>query len=721
MPRNLVMAMLALACAQGAVGKVSKAPPREVVLAAPTAPPQIDGVFGDAEWSGALTLELGFQTQPGDNVPPSERTEVRLAYDREHLYVAFRAFDRDPAAIRARMARRDDVSADDYVGLYLDTFDDRRRAYVFHFNPRGIQSDGIYREGSSLDLSWDGLLRSQGTLLPDGFLVEAAIPFATLRTKAAQRHRWGLHVERWIARRAEKVHWQPISRDISSLLIQMGALQGLEGIRGGSLVEFIPAVTASSTGTRLASGQLHTVHKLDPGLTFNWSVTPSLTLSGAVNPDFSQIEADVPQIEVNQRFPLFFPEKRPFFLEGNDVFRSIGALTFLDTRQIVDPDWGVKLTGKTGRNSVGLLAAADRAPGLRFSPGHPAFREKARFAVARYQRDILRDSTVGVFVTDYRFAGSSNTVAAADGQLLFRRVHTIGFQLAHSRSRDLNGRAAGGAATYAWYQHQGRHLRLFVNDQRSAADYHTQAGFLRRTGFHANSTNSGWEFQPRQRTWWVRVRPFLATRTLRTTESLLDESYVDPGVDLLLARNVRLYIYHSFRTESFSGREFPHQFDVVDYTVNAWKRFSFSGRLQFGEGVNFDPARPVLGRALDSRVTLTWKPTARWHAEFLLLKSSLREHNSGARLFNQEVLRNRTVYQFTRNNSVRAILEYDTRLRRAGVSFLYSFTPRPNTAFYFGYNDLLYNGLDPVTAARAPGLFRARRALYLKVSYGLRF
>lgn len=332
-------------------------------------PPVIDGVIGEGEWRQAAPLTLDYQTQPGDNVAPSERTEFRVGFDSDHLYVAMRAWDSEPDAVRGRVTRRDDIFGDDYVTVHLDTYNDRRRAYVFSFNPLGIQGDGLYNEGVStgrnfdanIDRTWDGVIRSKGLITADGYVVEVAIPFKTLRYQAGADQRWGLHVQRWIARKAENISWRPISREVPSLLTQMGALIGLTELGGGAALDVIPTLTAAMTADRQTNGRLANRNDYAPGVTANWAITPNMTVSATANPDFSQIEADVPQIEVNQRFPLRYAEKRPFFLEGGQFFRSPGALNFVETRQIIDPDWGAKLTGKSGRNTFAALAAGDAA------------------------------------------------------------------------------------------------------------------------------------------------------------------------------------------------------------------------------------------------------------------------------------------------------------------------------------------------------------------------
>lgn len=676
------------------------------------AAPLIDAVVGDDEWRSARPFELAYQTQPGDNVPPSERTEVRIAYDRDNLYFAIRAWDAEAAAIRGRVTRRDDIFGDDYVTLHLDTYDDRRRAYVFSFNPLGIQADGLYNEGVStgrnwdanIDRTWDGVLTSQGRVVEDGYVVEAAIPFKTMRYQAGADRRWGLHVQRWIARKAENVSWRPISREVASLLTQMGALTGLSDLDGGSTIDLVPTVTTAATSDRLGDGRLSHAGDFDPAATLNWTVTPNVTISGTINPDFSQIEADVPQIEVNQRFPLRYPEKRPFFLEGGQFFRSPGALNFVETRRIVDPDWGGKLTAKTGRNTWAVIAARDAV-------------DNAVLGVARYQRDLFQNSTAGGFLTTRRVERGTNTLAAIDGQWRLS-LQTIGYQLSKSFT-DVDGSTSTGDATYVWYDFVGRHWRLFVNDLRISGDYRAETAFVRRTGQQANTVIFGYELQ-REKTWWVRVRPFIVTRALRTPERLLDESYADPGADITLARDIRIYTYYSFHRDAFLSREYDYRFGVVDYTVNTFKRVAINGRLQVGQAVNFNPAAPQVGEHIDSSLTVTLKPDAKLNSEFIFLKSRLTSYGGGEELFDQGVVRNRTNYQFTREHAARSIVEYNTLTRRLGVSLLYTFLPRPNTAVYAGYGDRLLNDLDPVTHARVHGFQRERRTVFLKLSHNFR-
>ena len=323
--------------------------------------PLIDGRLDDEVWKQAPVLGDFYQVQPGDNAPPSKQTEVRLGYDAKTLYVAFRALD-EPGKVRATIPKRDAVDVDDYVAILLDTFNDERKAYAFYFNPLGVQGDAVFTEGRGFDFSVDIVMESKGVVTEEGYTVEVAIPFKSLRYEAGKGKLWGLHLRRVIKRfNNELDSWMPISRDRSALLSQAGRLTGLENISTERTLELIPSLTVSETGRRVPVLSLpmndslprqdrgrivNQPAELDPGLTAKFGLTPTITLDLAINPDFAQVESDQIVVTANQRFPIFFEEKRPFFLEGIDIFRT--PIQAVHTRAIVDPDVAIKLTGKRG-------------------------------------------------------------------------------------------------------------------------------------------------------------------------------------------------------------------------------------------------------------------------------------------------------------------------------------------------------------------------------------
>ncbi len=692
-------------------------------------PPKIDGIITPDEWENAAKTELTNQFEPQQNSTATEKTIAYLQYDKEYLYIAFHAFDSEPSAIRAPVSKRDSIALDDFVSVWLDTFDDRRRTYVLRFNPLGIQEDGIFTDSESDNLTWDGIFESKGTLTGDGYIVEAAIPFKTLRFQINSDKKWGLHLFRKIARKNERDSWMPISPDKQNLLIQMGNLSGLEDIFAGRTLDVIPTVTFSNTGNREEDpnvpfgAKLNTVNKLDLGVTATYTLTPNLTLSATVNPDFSQIENDVPQVSVNQRFPLFFPERRPFFLEGGEIFRGAfeSAPRIVDTRQIVEPDWGIKLTGKIGKNTIGLLSVSDNAPGLRIDPADENFGKNAQFNIFRYSRDILKQSSIGFIFTNRRFADTSNTTATVDGRLQLNDKNLIAYQFSYSRTTDGENVKSNGGSSYVVYNYDDRNWDFGISNTFITKDFRADTGFIRRTDINRTFIDGGRTFRPEEKSWWVKARPFVVSTILKDGNGKIDESFFDPGIDLEFARGISIYTYYSTRRDNFLGRGYTSRTYILSWTVEAFRTVSTSGYFETGTGVNFDESRPELGKSFNSEVNLTFKPITPLSSEFLWLRSNLKSRAGGDSLFAQDIIRNRTIYQFNRFNAVRSIIDYDTLERRIGVSLLYAYTPHPNTALFVGYGDELYNGFDPFYGVRRPGITRQSRSLFAKISYNFRF
>src|SRR5437868_14647 len=422
-------------------------------------PPVIDGKLDDEVWKTAAVFKDFYQINPGDNITPSKPTEAMIGYDAKTLYFAFHCYD-EPDKIRATVAKRDDVFGEDNVRVFLDTFNDQRRAYVLGWNPLGVQQDGIMTEGSGQDFSVDIVMESKGMITTDGWTLEVAIPFKSLRYEAGKGKLWGIHIWRNIDRFNDEMDsWVPISRDISSQLVQEGHITGLENISTERTLEVIPSFTVSETGKRVNALTLAQLAAnptvLDPGRTLNqplkfdlgvtakYSLTPTITLDLAINPDFAQVEADQTVVTANQRFPIFFEEKRPFFLEGIDIFQT--PIQAVHTRAIVDPDIAVKLSGKRGRNTFGILLASDNAPGnftkeekqdANTFPTIARFIDKnAYVGILRLKRDVGKQSYIGLLLTSYNFIEKHNQLGGIDGRFQISKQKTFSFQVLGSTSR----------------------------------------------------------------------------------------------------------------------------------------------------------------------------------------------------------------------------------------------------------------------------------------------
>lgn len=435
---------------------------RPISITKAAAVPVIDGRIDEDVWKTAAVFKDFYQTGPGYNTAPSRPTEVYMMYDERHLYVAFKCWD-EKDKIRATVANRDNVFGEDNVRMWIDTYNDQRRAYVLGFNPLGIQQDGIYTEGNGADFSVDIVMESKGVIEDWGWSVEVKIPFKSLRYSAGKGKLWGFNAARNIDRFNDEFdQWLPDDRDVSGFLVKHGKIQGLDEIKYERTLEVVPSITLSETGSRVSalevpdgSGRfVNQPIKKQIGVTLKYTISPSVTLDAAINPDFAEIEADAPVVTANQRFPIFFEEKRPFFLEGVDIFRS--PIQVFYSRNIVDPDVAFKLSGKKGNTSFGFLAASDNAPGnysedertrnaqclerQRTNPilqcSRNEFLDKnSLFAVLRLKRDFGKENNIGFFGTYRTFPEQKNLLAAVDGRIKINSKTSSVFQVVGTMSK----------------------------------------------------------------------------------------------------------------------------------------------------------------------------------------------------------------------------------------------------------------------------------------------
>jgi hypothetical protein len=480
-------------------------------------PPVIDGKLDDPVWQKAALFGDFLQTSPGDNIKPTHPTEFMMGYDAKNLYLAFRIIE-DKDKVRATVARRDNIFNDDYVLVHLDTFNDQRQAYLLFFNPLGIQADGTFTEGRGEDYSLDIVMESKGVLTEDGYTIEVAIPFKSLRYEAGKNKQWGLHINRRVKYNNNEYNsWMPTSRSMSGWLNQAGHITGLEGIETTRQLEINPSFTVSESGRRTRftfdgdpNGRYINEHlKAEFGMTAKFSLTPTTTLDFAFNPDFAQVEADAPVSTANVRFPIFFQEKRPFFLERIDIFQS--GLNVVNTRAIVDPDVAAKLTGRRGKTTFGLLYASDNAPGnyttderqglfdcqqsRQFNPAancgsiERLVDKNADIGVLRIKRDIGRQHNIGFFGTTYNFPERHNHTGGFDGRFTLSPKTVTEFQIIGTNSRrnfydadlDKNIYRTGNGIGYRLYlERADRNLYMNYLATGRSKDYRADVGFTNR-------------------------------------------------------------------------------------------------------------------------------------------------------------------------------------------------------------------------------------------------
>jgi len=515
------------------------------------------------------------QRNPHDGEKVSEPTEAYLGYDQKNLYLVFVCFD-DPKKVRARMSRREDITDDDQVAVLFDTFHDRRRAYEFQTTPLGVQWDAIYTEasrqetGGNWDASWDAVWDSRGKVTSRGFVVWMAIPFKSLRFPATETQQWGIILYRGIQRENEEAFWPQISYKIAGRLGQAATLDGLEGISPGRDIELIPY--GIMRGFRAldqrdpynpyfqnaeAQGQV--------GLDAKFVIHDHYVLDLTANPDFSQVESEDPQITVNQRFEVYFPEKRPFFLENEDYFRTPIDLFF--TRNIQDPSAGIRLTGKEGPYSVGVMSSDDRAPGLAVPSFCPATSPicsdnlsgiRSYFTIARVSRDIFRQSTIGAVYTDWECptTGEFNRVGGVDTRLRFNANWIVegqavvsssnlqGLNAYYSPTGNLqttceynlfpfssgnlgNGNHYAGPADKLEVRRNGLHFNYIGTYQDVSPGFVTVPGFVNRVDIRGLYNTIYYRFRPKKG-WILNWGPSLIQRYVFDHEGNRLDTYYDP-------------------------------------------------------------------------------------------------------------------------------------------------------------------------------------------------
>jgi hypothetical protein len=679
------------------------------------------------------------QREPGDGEPASQATVAYLSYDDRNVYVVFVCSD-DPALVRANVARREDIGDDDRVTIYLDTFHDRKRAYLFEVNPLGVQRDGIRTEGQSEDLSFDAVWSSDGRLTADGYVVRVAIPFRNLRFANLPVQEWGIALSRTIVRENEESFWPFITRRVRGFVPQFGTLTGMAGISPGRNVQVNPYAMLAQA--RLFDDDVpgH-VSEGDQriGLDAKMVLRDAFTLDATVNPDFSQVESDDPQVTVNERFEVFFPEKRPFFLENAGFFQVREDLFF--SRRIVDPGMGLRLSGKAGPWAVGTLAMNDRAP---VEYWQPAAGRDAWVGVVRVERE-LGESNAGIMVTDREFEDSPkhDRLFSADGRLRVGDNWELIGQFTRSDNRDHAGSWTAGWGGLAQVEFENRRFKYQSRYRGYTPDFAAPLGFVYRTGFRESKHEAEYTFRPDG--FVTQFGPNFQVRHIWDYETgRLKDREIEGQLNVELKAETTVQLTHIQAYELYDDLGFrPHSTELqVETKWLSWLAVDVS--YAWGAAVNHDPADdllPALGRGTEAGVRLTVRPTPRLSWESRYNFSTLRTIPGSALLFKEHQLREKFNYQFSRTLFIRAIIDYqranantalfddDPRQREWGTDVLFTYLLHPGTALHLGITDQYENlavrrglpGSDPeVVFTRSPRMSVGRQ-VFLKMSYLIPF
>ena len=719
----------------------------------------VDGSLDESVWDRAAVLTGFSQYEPVDGRPAEERTEVRVWYSPTAIHFGVLAWDRQPGAIRATRADRDNIDNDDQVTIYLDTFHDRRRAFFFAVNPLGIQQDGVRSEGAvsagnlfggTIDRNPDYAWNSRGQVTDQGYVVEIRIPFKSLRYPSGGPQTWGINVLRRNQRTGYNDTWTDVRRANASFLVQAGSITGLHDMHRGIVFEAQPFVTATANGARDPAGTF-TREDIDgdAGATFRVGLT-NLSLDGTINPDFSQVESDEGQVTLNERFALFFPEKRPFFLEGIELFSTPSQLVY--TRQIANPAAGVKLTGKFGRLGVAHLTAVDEVTGA----------DDALFNITRVRSDFGSNSVAGVTLTDRSVLGTSdyNRVVAGDIRYVFAKLYFIEAQVGNAWTRE-SDTTRDGPIWKLEFDRTGRSWGFNYAIDAVDDDFVTRAGFVNRTGIvNAHVFN---------RLTWYGARGALVENFTTFFGPTRIWRYGDIGGDALEggeSLNLNLTLRGGWQLRSEIGRDFVDfdPADYADYTVDRG-----SGPVPFvpaegvsGPDLSLNVSTPVY-RKFDASLGVEYAEgalfpeAARGHGVFLSGSLGLRPSdpiritftNSLQWLYREDgssfartvIPRLKLEYQATRSLFFRLIGEYRSERRDVlldpvtgapllvnglpapatesnglRVDALASFEPTPGTVAFLGYG----SQLETPSGFGFRDLRRLRDGFFLKLAYQFR-
>ena len=719
----------------GRAGELRVTPPR---IEEPAV--DVDSRLDEDVWDEAAVLTGFTQYQPTEGIPAREPTEVLVFYGEEAIYFGIRARDRHPEEIRSSVAERDGFLGDDWVRLMLDTYNRQQQAYLFYVNPRGIQTDGLWIEGLGdersvptvpVDYNPDFIWQSDGRITEAGWVAEVRIPYVSLRFPESPVQDWGFNVARGIRHLGYNQSWAPLTQSISSTLEQQGTLANLRGVEPRRLREITPVVTGKWTGDRVDGSFRRSDPEPQVGLNARYGLTQNMVLGATINPDFSQVEADAGQIRVNERFALFFPEKRPFFLEGTEVFNTPTRL--VHTRQVVDPIAGAKVTGRLGSVDVGYLGALDESP-VSFGEAE----HEAAFNLFRASKDLGSGSNVGFLYTDRSSLGGReyNRVAAGDARFRFGGRYNVTGQVAGAWTGERSAEDPGFAPLVsASMERTGRSFSWTFELEDVHPDFRAESGLIRRIGDARILGEGAVNFFTEPGSFLQSVGLELRTTEFFTHRGLWDleapfeaEVEFEPSLSFRGAHRASLVLrdgYFRFRPESYDDYSVERSdgslrpFEVPSALTHMLAG-SVSGSIHFSETLQLSGrtsyrqipiyAEAGLGREFRVSPGIDLQATDQFSADLSYTLSRIWRERNETLFSRADITRLETQYMFSRWLFARAILQYDLQQRAAlrdpgsgrqlwvdgqaaeavsdgqfQAQLLVSYEPSPGTIFFLGY------------------------------------
>ncbi|MBN1831780.1 MAG: carbohydrate binding family 9 domain-containing protein [Deltaproteobacteria bacterium] len=710
---------------------------------------KIDAILDEEAWQKAVKINANIEVRPGENIPSPVKTEACLAYDRENLYVAIIAYDPEPSKIRAHISERDKIGSDDWVLILFDTFNDQQRTYDFMCNPLGIQHDMI--ETPNGNGEYDAIWDSDGRITDEGYIVEMAIPFNSLPFQNSEGDQiWGFDVVRSYPRTVRHhIGAFPRDRNNNCYMCQSLKLVGFKGVKPGKNLELDPTFSALITQERenITSGPFKQKERnIEPGITARWGITPNIMLSGTLNPDFSHVESDALQIDINTKFPLYYSEKRPFFLEGAEIFR--GRFNLVHTRTLAEPAWGIKVTGKEGKHTLGFFSAHDRVTPLVF-PGSEGGNDttlstKSIGTVLRYKYDVGESSFIGTTVTDREGDEYHNRLVSIDGELKFTAKDQFNFQAVASNSaypKDIADEFDqpygdfSGSAYRVNYDHHTDKYSVFARYEEVDPDFRADMGFMTRAGYDYNEI--GGEYRWRQGPdHWYNLISIYAGHEMRR-DSLGNTLHKVYGTQLYYNGPLESYfgIYSEFGKEGYNGKEYDADEFFVwgGITPNGSTTLNFE--ISAGDQIDYDNSRhgkqytinPSIEQKIGRHFTL--------YVDHRFQKMTV----NSMKLYDANVTNARLTYHFNRRTFLRVNLQhvdysrnldnyleenrenFDANNRNLFTQLLFSYQINPQTVFYLGYSDNYLNRDYTDEMGRLDdGLIQTNRTFFTKIGYAWR-
>jgi hypothetical protein len=702
--------------------------------------PKIDDFISPGNRPVAARVNTFRQREPGDGNPVSEETIAYLSYDSEYLYAAFVCRD-ESGGVRKHIVGRDSIGEDDQVALYLDTFRDGRHAYVFASNPFGVQQDGVISDGDDASYTADMVWRSDARLTPDGFAVLIAIPFKTLRFPGGWVQNWRFAVGRTIARRGESAYWPPISRRISGFVRQMAALDGLELISPGRNVQVTPFGSFARARSFDQDTRVNTLtERRQGGVDAKVVVKNAVTIDATVNPEFSDVESDDPLVDVNQRFELFRPEKRPFFMENVVLFET--PITLLFTRRIVDPAAGVRLTARSAGWAVGGLMADDRGVGPAAAAGF--WGGGAAVGAARVQRLVGERSNVGVLATQRDDGRARNRVVSADARFQMTPAWSFAGQAVRSDDRGETGERHIGAAYLASLSRTGPNFTYVGSYRDIGSALRVPLGFVPRRDLRAAEQYAGYVWRIGNAGVWS-FGPAVTTTVDWDGARRLQDRWVSLDIGLSRAGQFDAHVARAEGYELYATIPFATSTTSISISNNARQWLSTWAMYSRGTAINYTPAAglaPFLGSKQDIYASVTLRPSARLDLGATVLYERFDAGRDGSSsqslgIFETGLLRAKANLHITRSLAFRSIVDYnqlesestlfaESGYRRLVGDIVVTYQLHPGTAVYIGLNNRYENvlpdtWLDGPARHRGMPRFPIGQQIFVKLSYLFRF